>query len=285
MSNDFAEIQRRLLRAREDISNLARLMAKAQGPSFDIMSFPIKNFTGYETQNDIVQHITTGMPEQIVAKDLELLHNSITLLRITTIVIEAQKVLQDNHGERGINSVQKDNVAFHTLFQSVSRHGNDIFNRHTNEKGRAQFAYDMNAIAADYAVVKDGEYAQPLKDMNRKELIEKIFDLRLNAAERILTNLEINIDKAGTVFEAALIIRKSLNEGILPDNVPQRSLADTLAGASAHLLPKSGKTAQALHDYLANVYEMSSDEAAYDKTFLPVRNVNAALSEAVKFIP
>jgi hypothetical protein len=286
MSNDFVEIQKDLNKLRATMSELSDAMSKAMGKSFDVMRYTIKNFTGYENPEDITSYIAADMPKNIAEKNLEIVENNIRILTFLTIIIEAQTDLANKKSEAEENSIDEDNSAFAQLLDNVLKTGVMAYKQLDDDNGKAQFMKSINGIIESFssAVIGKQPFAT-LAGMSETQLLEKIFDLRMGVAEEILKNIKLNVDKVCIAFEASMLVRKSIDEGILPQSADAQIFISKFDQVSIQQLINTGRAAKSLHAYLARVFEMGGDNAVYDANFKPVRNTSASILKIVELIP
>lgn len=219
MTSDFNELQSKLEKLWARVYNAQGIHNIISAPDFDPMDLRIKGLTGLETP-DTMHGLFEREMVAIADYQRHLIKNSLEAMQSAVILIEAQQAYshkQSTQDSALMECVEKDKDAFeYVMSQSISLSAHNKAEGQNNEETNpASYAQKLNNIVEEYAVAVKGEISIPVAAMNGQELLQKIYECRLDIAEAVMNSHEQAMHAVRGSINGAILIRKSIDEGIV----------------------------------------------------------------------
>ena len=288
MTSDFPELQTELNRQKSALAIIADFHGQISSADFNPLEHGLQNFTGYETPSEIAYHVQHVMPHSTAEFHMVIIGLSIEQLRTAMILIETQLAYERKLPPSGLpinSSVVEDQEGFTTLLQKTF--GWNTLNKQSDLPtvlDQDSFFKELSDIADECTDILAGKISDSVAAQDLQQLLNKVFELRLYFADLSLKRTGAAVENAVINLDAALLLKKALDERILEPTAYIDQRIKTLIGKTGEDIASTVVTHAAIHAFLGQTHEMDHDNDGLED-FRPDTYVPATIMGITKFTP
>lgn len=221
MVKKLLDYETRLRAQQKVLENLGRAARKVmEGDSFDLLEYRVHDFSAYSLPQDI-DRILSDMKKKELDRDIGIIDHCLSFLETALELVDTHRAHRNESGvlssAQRMTMVDSDRGCFSNLSEKTNDFMNILFKDNP--------AYGKDEIEDRFAALK-----KPFEDAAFERippkgaglplpvLEQRIHDLRAQCGDLLIKNNELNLAHLHSEIDFVAVLRKALDEGILPAN-------------------------------------------------------------------
>jgi hypothetical protein len=266
--SEYVEISNILLQHATNVEKLSAEFSRVTGPKFNSNNLEPAEFPkNNPTSEDIIRRITVTSREEEAKLQLLFINSCFERLMIANTLIWAQTALAQRDSYTKARTVLEENIANDRLaFEETLQHlqALKVYEKQQDFPevvDNESYAKNLGSIVDEYAKISEGRLTDKLSNrMNTSQLLEKIFQQRVDFANVAATDIGITLEKINTVFNDYGYLLIAHDKKILEETEYTKKHRDfcrefcgnTLLAVRAHL--------SQIKEFLADTYDMGDGD-------------------------
>jgi len=291
MTNRFRELQQILEEHKIRLDVLSHDIQAMFSPYFEPGVTKLRSDFHNEPLVDTFELDRLGTQEEEWDRQTKLVDLSLHQMRAAVTLIEAQTALRTHTQARDLFGLNDCIVGDKQAFRNLRKRADSIAQGHAKDLpplDAKPFLYDRNMREAmqSFKEATNGKVPGRFDNYRRHQLVQKVFDMRMDYAELAAEYSHLRIGGIETVFEDVFHIRTALQKGLVEPihaQTVQRIMSDKLEFC-VEAMPKALSEVLAITQFAAKVYEMGDDTMG-EKPFKVKRYDVAGINPLTKFAP
>lgn len=225
MEKKLLDYESRLNAQQELLEKAERNARRAvEGGSLDLLHYEVRDFSPYALPQDI-DGLLSDMKKRELDRDIQIIDNCLSFLETA---IELVDMHRSHRNESGVVSsalrmtmLDSDRGCFTNLKQKTRDFMNILFDEHIFlDKSGLEMRYD--ALAKTFRDAALENIPSRLAGLPLPVLEQRIHDLRAKCGDLLIKNNELKLSHLSTEIDFVAVLRKAVDEGILPANAYER---------------------------------------------------------------
>jgi hypothetical protein len=227
------------LNAQQELLEKAEQNARiaVEGNSLDLLQYEVRGFFPYATPQDI-DRILSDMKKRELDRDIGIIDNCLSFLEATLELVDLHRAHRNESGVLSsaprMTMVDSDQGCFSNLKEKTRDFMNILFEENIFfDKGRLEMRYD--ALAKPFRDAAFENVPPKGAGLPLQPLEQRIHDLRAECGDLLIKNNELKLLHLSAEIDFVAVLRKGVDEGILPANAYERGrIEDHAYNISGH---------------------------------------------------